>query len=195
LRFAIPLLLLSSFLGSIQFASAQSAPDATRPSNLSVFGAATGTYTGLNGGKNLGATAGADLSVHIWNYFLPAIEVRATYPFYKGSTDSLRDVLGGIKLSRNYARFRPYGDVLYGRAEIHYAGAGYPDPQRAYLYTKSPGNVLSLGGGTDFDLSQTFALKADAQWQRYSTPVSSSGHLNAVPLSLGVVYRFSFNRR
>lgn len=169
---------------------AQTPPAATQELGLTAFGAVSGTYTGLGSGKNAGITAGADLAFHPFQYFLPSIEIRGTYPFYSGSTDSFRDLLGGIRLTSVHRGYRPYVDVLFGRAQVSYENGGYPNASHTFLYQKSPGNLLSAGGGADFRLTPSFAIKADVQWQFYSSPVSASGHLNAFPVTIGVVYRF-----
>ena len=46
-------------------------PAASRPFTLSAFGGATGTFTGLDGGKNLGITAGGDIGFKPFHYFYP----------------------------------------------------------------------------------------------------------------------------
>lgn len=176
-------------------AQAQVSPAATQTLGLSAFGGATATRTGLGSGNNVGITAGADLAIPHFRSFIPSVEVRGTWPFYDGSTDSLKDLLGGVKIARIYGRLQPYGDALYGRAQIDYSNGGYPDPTNTYRYLKSPSNLLSLGGGVDIDLTRSFAIKVDAQWQRYNSPVAASGALNAVPLTVGVVYRFHFAGR
>jgi hypothetical protein len=168
---------------------AQAAPSATRGGALIAFAGVTGTYTGLGSGTNVGVTGGVDVAIHRLNLFTPYLEIRGTYPFYLGETVSIRNVLGGVRFARTYGRYTPYFDALYGRAELHYANGGYPNPAFTYLYQKSPSNVLSLGGGTEIPLTYTWAIKADAQWQFYSSPVTSSGHLNSVPVTIGIVYR------
>jgi hypothetical protein len=169
---------------------AQAPASATQEASLTVFGGATGTYTDLSSGENVGATAGVDVELHHSNFLLPYLEVRGTYPFYQGNSDSIRDILGGLRFTRARNRYLPYFDALYGRAELHYGDGGYPNPSYTYLYKKSPSNMLSLGGGAEFPLTYTWWIKADAQWLYYSSPVASSGHLNAVPVTIGIVYRF-----
>jgi hypothetical protein len=177
-------------------AYAQASPTATQALQLSVFGAGTGTYTGLHGGRNLGVTAGADLGFHSFRgWFYPSLEIRGTYPFVTGQVVSNKNILGGIKFERYYGRFRPYADILYGRAETHFESGGFPNPEINFIYTKTPANVLSPGVGVDVTLTDHFALKADFQFQRYATPVTTSRRAYAKPLTLGVVYRFNFNRQ
>ena len=180
--------------GASPYTHAQSPASATTLLTLSGFGAATGTRTGLAGGRNIGVTAGVDLSVAHLSFANASVEVRSSYPFSKGSTDAYQDLLGGLNFSRVYGRYCPYGDVLFGRTQIEYENGGYPNPAKTYLYTKSPSNLLSAGGGVDYDFNETWAIKADLQWQRYASPVAVSGYLNAEALSLGAVYRINISR-
>lgn len=181
------------FLCAASTARPQAAPAATQTLRISAFGGLTGNWTGLQGGKNLGFTAGGDLTLPAFRTFAPSIEIRGTYPFIEGNIDSQRNLLGGLKVERRYGRIHPYGDILYGRGSIHYQKGGYPDLTGAFLYLQSPSNILSFGGGVDYDLNRTFAVKADFQIQRYSTPVTESGHIYAKPVTLGIVYRLNFN--
>jgi hypothetical protein len=169
---------------------AQSPPPATQQAALEVFATATGTHTGLGSGRNIGITAGVDLAIHRSQSFVPAVEIRGTWPFSSGDTDSFHDLMAGLKFSRAWRRYQIYGDGLFGRAQIEYEHGGLPNPSHTFLYTKSPSNILSLGGGLEVPLTWSLGVKADLQWQRYSSPVASSGHLNAIPVSVGVVYRF-----
>ena len=189
----IPAPTLFLFLASsLALAHGQSSPSATKLLTLSAWGAATGTFTGLDSGKNAGATLGIDIGVPRFAAFVPSAEVRGTWPFYRGSADSLEDILAGGRVSRFYGQLHPYADVLFGRTEIHYENGGFLNPAGNFLYLSSPSNLLSVGGGVDIEWSRSLALKADLQWQRCASPVSVSGHLDAVPLSVGVVYTFHF---
>ena len=177
------------------FARAQSEATAVQSLDLSAFGAVNDTHTGLVGGQNAGITGGVDLGIRRFSWFRPSIEVRGTYPFYRGDTDSAKNILGGLKFEKRYFhRYHPYVDVLFGRGEIEYANGGYPNPQETFRYTKSPSNVYVAGGGLDVDLTYHFALKADVQFERYATPVTTTGHLYTEPYSIGVVYRFNFTK-
>jgi opacity protein-like surface antigen len=165
-------------------------PTASRLFTLSAFGGATGTFTGLAGGKNLGITAGADVGFKPFHSFYPSVEVRGTYPFDDGHIDSQKNILFGPKLERYYGNFHPYIDFFYGRGKIDYLNGGFPNPSGTLLYLDSVSNVFSVGGGLDFTLTDHFAIKLDAQYQRYATPVTTSGSIYSTPLTIGVVYRF-----
>lgn len=168
----------------------QSSPAGVRALDLSTYATVTGTYTGLHGGRNLGVTAGADLGIHHFGAFIPALEIRGTYPFVKGDVASVKNILGGVQVSYLFKRATPYIDVLYGRGSIHYENGGFPNPTGTYQYLQSPSNVLSPGGGLDYLLNRRIALKADFQLQRYSVPVLQSGRTYIRPLSVGIAYHF-----
>jgi opacity protein-like surface antigen len=164
-------------------------PAADKPFSFSAFAGATGTYTGLSGGKNLGITAGGDISFRPYHSFYPSIEVRGTYPIDDGSIDSQESIQFGVKAERYYGNFRPYVDFFYGRGKIDYQNGGYPNPAGTLLYLDSISNILAGGGGVDFTLTDHFALKLDAQYQHWDAPVTTSGTLNSTALTIGVVYR------
>jgi hypothetical protein len=169
---------------------AQAMPAANKPFSFSAFAGATGTYTGLSGGKNLGITAGGDISFKPYHFFYPSVEVRGTYPIDDGKVDAQENILFGVKAERYYGNFRPYVDFFYGRAKTTYENGGYPNPAGTLLYLDSISNVYAPGGGVDYTLTDHFALKVDFQFQHYASPVSPSGSLYAKALTLGVVYRF-----
>jgi hypothetical protein len=177
-------------LAACSFAYAQAIPTAERPFTLSAFGAATGTFTGLDQGKNLGITAGADITFRPYHFFYFSGEVRGTYPIDNGQIDSQKNVLIGPKVQRYYGHFHPYIDALYGRAKIDYANGGFPNPAGTLLFIDSITNVYSFGGGLDYVLTDHFDIKLDGQFQHNDSPVVSSGVVYAKPLSIGVVYRF-----
>ena len=184
------LTLLCFVLVPCSLVHAQAMATASRPFALSAFGGATGTYTGLDGGKNLGITAGGDIGFKPFHRYYPSVEVRGTYPIDDGQVDAQENILFGGKVERYFGYFRPYADVLYGRGKIDYLHGGYPNPAGTLLYLDSISNVFSVGGGLDFTLTDHFALKIDGQYQRYGTPVTTSGSLWSAPITIGVVYRF-----
>ncbi|WP_263382709.1 outer membrane protein [Granulicella arctica] len=173
-------------------AAGQARSTATQTLRLSAFGGINGTYTGLESGRNVGITAGADLGFRPFFGLRPSVEVRGTYPIHDDGVDSQRNVLAGGKIERAFGRLRPYGDVLFGRGAIDYPH-GFEDPTGAVTYSRTVSSVPALGGGLDFDLTPHFAVKADVQVERYVTPVTVSGDVYAKSGTLGVVYRFDFN--
>ena len=170
-------------------AFSQATPTASRALQVSAFGGLSGVYTGLNGGRNLSITAGADLGFQSRYSLYPSIELRGTYPISNGHIDSQKNVLGGLRVAKIYGRFSPYADILAGLGQIHYDPL-YPNLTRTFAYSYSSSTVISPGGGLNYRLNDRFGVKIDAQYQRYSTPVTASGHLYATPITVGVIYRF-----
>lgn len=185
-------------------AGAQARPTADRTLHPSAFVLFSGTYTGLGasplspnpglGGRNFTLTLGGDLGVLPFRRFDLAAEVRGSYPLNKGKVDSQKSILGGLRVSREpvgegfFSRVRPYANVLVGRGAMDYRGSGYPVP--GLLYTRTVSTVYDAGGGFEVDITQQFSLKGDAQFQRWSTPVTASGHVYASQGGVGLVYRY-----
>ena len=163
---------------------------ASQAMELSAFGAGTVTWTGLEQSRNAAFTAGVDLAFRPFFGVRPALEIRGTYPFNQGEVVGEKSGLVGARFSKTYHRFNPYVDVLYGRGELTYVGGFIVG---TFRYDRTTTNVFAGGGGIDFSLTPHFDIKADAQIERWSTPVTSSGTLYSTPVSLGVVYRFDFN--
>ncbi len=170
------------------------APTATQALALSAFGGVTGDFTGLEGGKNGSITAGADFEVRTRQLFSlqPAAEVRGTYPVKSGHVDGQKNILGGLRLSWHYGRLRPYGDILVGAGRLTYV-QGLANPAHTLLYTSSDSVVFSPGVGAELRLTDRFGVEGDAQLQHYSSPVVSSGHIYAKPITFAVVYHFDRN--
>lgn len=169
---------------------AQAIPAAIRTINFSAFGGATGDFTGLSGGRNLGITAGGNVGFRPYHLFYFSAEIRGTYPVDNGSIDGQKNILFGVQVQRFYNRFRPYADALVGRAKIDYMGGGYPNPEGTLLYESSVSNDFSFGGGLDYTLTPRFDLRIDVQVQHLSTPVTTSGSIYSKPITIGLVYHF-----
>ena len=173
-------------------AFAQAAPAGTQQLQISAFVAGTGTFTGLEGGKNLAITAGADLTFLRFRRFRPSFEARGTYPINKGHISSQKNFLLGPKVEYPLGRFHPYADFLIGRGQIDYHAPGFVFGNT--LYISSNTTVYSPGVGLDCNLTHNLAIKADVQFQHWNTPVTASGTIHPTALTLGVVYSFDFNR-
>jgi hypothetical protein len=195
---------LRTFLATFAFvlslattvAGAQALPTASRPLELSAFGGMTGTYTGLGGGRNLGITAGVDIGFPPLFGLRPFLEGRGTYPVDGGHVDAQKNAMGGLRFERSLLlpRLHVYGDILFGQSEIDYQNGGYPSTSGDYLYVRSTSPIISLGLGLEYRLTDHLSILADAQFQHQKTPAAPSGSLWAKPLTLGVRYRFNFNR-
>ena len=174
--------------------------------SLSAWGGATGTLVNLpevingspsnlfTGGRNIGISAGVDLRIWQYHGILPSVEVRGTYPVYNGNAAGEENGMVGLKIERQFgSRFHPYGDFLFGRGEVKYHAPGYLSPDGFFLYQQTYSNVLAGGGGVDVDLTHHFAAKLDAQLWNQKVPVTTSGSLNSLALTVGAIYRFDFN--
>jgi hypothetical protein len=182
-------------LGGLSKAHGQALPTAEQGSSLSVFGGGSGVFTGIKGGRNLGITAGADYTLWHFAGFRPAVEVRGTYPFYEGHVESQKSILAGVRVERRIGRLLPYGDFLIGRGEINYVNpAIVPGPFGVSTrYIRTDSTVYSPGVGLEYDLTRHFAGRADGQFQRWETPVTSSGTVWAKQFTVGITYRLDFN--
>jgi len=191
LRLFAPALLLAAIAAT---APAQSLYTATQPMSLSAWGGATGTMVNLPvGGRNFGISAGVNLRIWEFRGFQPSVEIRGTYPISSGIVASEENGLVGAKIERPFGRYHPYGDFFYGRGAINYQGRGYISPDGFFLYQRTFSNVLSPGLGVDIDLTHHYAFKADAQLWHQTVPVTTSGTLNSLAVTVGAIYRFDFN--
>jgi hypothetical protein len=189
------LALILVLAGACSVAFAQGNATDVRAIQLYGFGGATGVYTGLDGGRNLGITAGVDLGFGGYRGFLPMFEARGTYPVHSGTIVDERSFEAGLRVERQYRAAHPYVDILFGRGQLQYQGYSGLSPDQTVLYERTNSNIVSFGGGTDYDVAQSFAVKLDAQVQHYDTPVTISGSINSTLLTVGVVYRFGYGQR
>ena len=206
------------WLSGTRVAEAQASFAATQPLALSAYGAVTGNWTNLDGGRTLEITAGVDLALRSYRRFRPVLEARGTYPMVDGQIDAQKEFLGGLRVERQYTRWHPYLDFLAGRGQLNYKNGGFT--YGAYTYLFSTSVVYSGGAGLDVDLSHHFAVRGDFQVQHWDTPFPSSSTATPVAVvvtdrarpnafvaaagtapqtiyprmaTVGVVYRFDFN--
>jgi hypothetical protein len=172
-------------------ASAQATPAGTQQLQLSAFAGLTGTFTDLSGGKNLGITAGADLTFLAFRRFRPSFEARGTYPIDGGQISSQKNFLLGPKVEYPIGHFHPYADFLFGRGEIDYHSPGYNFGSFTYISTNT--FIYSPGVGLDYNLTHNLAVKADVQFQHWETPAVPSGVIHPTAITVGGVYHFDFN--
>ena len=105
----------------------------------------------------------------------------------------MENLLAGIRLGRRKDRFNPYGDVLFGRGKLDFPH-GLSTPTGTFIVLSNTTNVLSFGGGLDYNLSQHFGAKGDFQFQKYDTPVTASGSVYSKVFTVGITYRFSSSK-
>ncbi len=191
-RLAIPasLLALCCAAGA---AFGQAAPTASATIGLSAFGGFSGVYTGISNfpgatsGRNLSLTAGVDLTLRPYFGLFPTAEIRGTYPINSGRIDGQKNFLVGPSISKHLGRLQPYGDVLFGRGEIDF-NPPYPNPVGTILYAQTASGVLSPGGGVNYLLTSTLGVKGDFQFEKYSSPVTTSGSVYAKVFTIAVTY-------
>ena len=168
--------------------SAQATATASATSNLELFGGISKVYTGVQG-QNTSFTAGGDFILRRFAGFVPSAEVRGTYAFKKGNVAGEKNILGGIKLTREFGSVRPYVNFLAGRGSIDFPN-NYTFGSTTYEYVS--GTVLSPGAGIDFSVNSHWSAKLDFQYQRWGVPVTASGTIYSKTATAGVAYRFNF---
>jgi hypothetical protein len=169
---------------------------ATQRLQLSGFGAVSGVFTGLGGGKNFSITAGGDLGLPPFHGVRPTIEVRGTYPTDRGLIEHQKDILGGVRVDFLLGhRIHPYADFLFGRGETIYSPSSY-NKYNGSDYELTTTYVYSPGAGFDYEVGEHLAVKVDGQFQRWGGPAPTpSGTIWSKVGTVGVVYRFDFNGR
>lgn len=184
----IPAVIL--FVASLSFdsAHAQAAPTAYANIRLSAFAGASANYTGVQLAKNGDITAGFDVGFRPFAGFFPALEARGTYPILDGQVANQKNLLAGIRLGRRKQNFNPYGDVLFGRGILNFPN-GLANPANTFTVLSNTTNVLSFGGGLDYVLAQHWAVKGDFQFQKYDSPVTTSGSVFSKVFTAAIVYR------
>lgn len=189
----VKLVVFAAIFSQGHTAHAQAAPAGTQKLQLSAFAGLTGTFTDFVGGKNLGITAGADLTVLTFRSFKPSVEIRGTYPIDEGHISSQKNFLFGPKVEYPIGRLHPYADFFFGRGQINYLNGGYIFENIRYISSNTW--VYSPGVGVDYNLTHNIAVKADAQFQHWDTPANDSGVIHPIALTVGVVYNFDLNPR
>ena len=177
---------------------AQSTATASRAFEPSAFLGVTGDYTGLNGSRNLGVTAGVDVGFHPFFGLLPSVEVRGIYPLDSGIVVGQESVEGGLRVQKRLRRIRPYADVLFGRGQLNYQNGGYVVPAQNFSYLQSTSNIYDGGIGFELDVNEHFAVLLDGQAQHWNLPFTPGGASTASSSiyskvgTIGVVYRLGW---
>ena len=179
----------AALLVSVHAARAQAVPTASANVQLSAFAGVSANFTGVQLAGNKDVTAGVDIGFRPFAGFFPALEARGLYPISKSDIVNQENVLAGIRLGRRKENFNPYGDVLFGRGKLNYPN-GLPNAANTFIVLSNTSNVLSFGGGLDYNLSRHFGAKGDFQFQKYDTPVTASGSVYSKVFSAGMTYRY-----
>ena len=183
---------------TMDYAKAQGVPTASRRFEPSVFLGVTGTYTGLEGSRNAGITAGFDLGFHPFFGLLPALEIRGTYPMNSGAVVGEESFSGGLRVTKRIGRFRPYANFIFGRGQLNYQNGGYVVPSQNFEYIQSTSNILSPGLGIEVDFTPHLSLLLDGQYQHWTVPFTpdsnstDSSSIYSKAGTIGAVYRFNW---
>ena len=166
-------------------AHAQAQVTASREVSIDVYGAATSVSPHFGPDRDFGYTFGGDIQRH-FHLLDAALDVR-----YTSATGNFADestFMGGFRAGRSYRRFHPYIEVMVGHGNIRF---DHPEVFNNPNYTHDDSTVYDGGIGLDYSLTPRFAVKVDAQVQRWRTGLQSQV-FNPNTISVGVVYHVPF---
>ena len=166
-------------------AHAQARPTATRAAGISIFGGVTRVKPAYSPDTNYGGVIGADYTRY-FRFFAPSIEVR--YSDTSGPTVGESTITGGLKLETRLRRFSPYGELAVGYGSITFA---HPIIYPTGPYSSDNSFIVAAGGGVDFSLSRTLALKVDVQTQSWKLGAQDQRRSPSA-VTLGVVVHLPF---
>ncbi len=133
---------------------------------------------------NYGLSLGTDLDFNTHTWVKPGFEIRGT----RSSGDQANEYTygGGPRLILPLPHIQPYGDFLLSGGKIDFNHPANP------FYQEDRSAVYSYGGGADFLLTRSWALKVDVQSERWKL-----SHLNPPfhPLVVGVGFRYEAGGR
>ena len=161
LRRLICIVLSAGVCASGRAAHAQSDPTAIRRAGISIFGGVSRLSPGYSSDTNYGAMLGVDFTRY-FRRFAPSLEVR--YTDASGSTVGESTLQGGFKLQKDFGRYRPYGNVAVGYGSIIFQ---HPAIFSTGPYSSDNSFIYAGGGGLDYRLTSTVALKLDVQAQSW----------------------------
>lgn len=169
-------------------ASAQASFTASRTLGISVFAGGMHLNTDY-GDTNYGVVFGADLTRR-FRLFNAGLEARATI---SSQGDAVKETTfgGGLRLGKDFRRFHPYADVLVGEGTITFT---HPVVYPTGPYASDNSAIFSFGGGLDYDLTHSFALKADYNSQSWHLG-EEQNRLTPAAFTVGIVYQIPFGSR
>jgi hypothetical protein len=175
-----------------RFCTAQAKPTASRTAQISVFGGWAPTQTDFGYRTYNGYMFGGDFGVFPARWWLsPSLEFRYTHARNVPVTEHA--YLIGPRFQKDFGRFRPYADVLFGIGGIDYHPIIVPGDAH------DGGRNISYGGGVDINLVHHLSLKLDYLQQNWNLgPDGNFQNVGDYTLSprqatLGVVYDFSYS--
>lgn len=166
-------------------ARAQAEPTAVRKAGISIFGGVSVLKPRYDGGTNYGAMVGADFTRY-YRRCAPSLEVR--YTDSSGSNVGESTLQGGLKLQTGLGRYRPYVTAGVGYGSITF--------QHPVIYADGPYSsdnsfVYAGGGGLDYAVSSTIALKLDVQAQSWKLGTEAN-RFTPVAATVGVSIMLPF---
>ena len=176
----------------IASAHAQAVATARRANSLDVYAGAQLTQTDYNS-YDKGFLVGGDF-VHHLRLFDVGLDLRYNHA-PDGAAVGEKTFLGGIKLSKGFGRYNPYGEFMYG-----YGVVVFDTPHLARngnLIDYDDSNVKDLGGGVDIRLTRLFGVKADYHYQFWNLGVNEplSPSIASVGIIFNIPYRYLRPRR
>lgn len=137
--------------------------------------------------KAQGATIGGDIDGF---RLLPHTELGmdARYTFSSATASNQFYFGGGPRLSLELGRFKPYGDFLFGHGSSNFKNSNDP------TYTEDKTGAIAYGGGFDYQLTRTWAIRADVQRQRWRFS-QNTPYFYPTAISVGASYQFHFRSR
>ena len=172
---------------------AQSSPTAQKTGEISAFVLYTRLTPDYGPTNNNGMIFGADYTRFTRWWVNPSLEFRAKIT--SGSTVDEKSFGGGIRLEKQlHEKFHPYADFLVSAGYINYNFKPPPTLINGQPYTSDSTVVYSYGGGLDYDITKSFALRGDFQSERWylDRNPAAAAHLTPAGWSLGLVYRVPF---
>ena len=164
---------------------AQSNPTAVRRAGISIFGGISRVSPGYSADTNYGAMVGADFTRY-YRLFAPSLELR--YTDSSGSSVGESTLQVGLKLEKDFGRYRPYGGLGIGYGSIVFQ---HPAIFPTGPYSSDNSFVYVGGGGLDYRLSSTVALKLDLQAQSWRLGTEGS-RFTPVATTVGVSIMLPF---
>ena len=166
-------------------AHGQAEPTAVRKAGISIFGGVTAVKPRYGSGLNYGAMLGADFTRY-YRRFAPSLEVR--YTDSSGGTVGESTLQVGLKLETGYGRFRPYATLAVGYGSIVFQ---HPVIYPTGPYSSDNSFVYAGGGGVDYRITSTVALKADLQMQSWNLGTETAG-FKPVAATVGAIIMLPF---
>ncbi|MEK6397478.1 MAG: outer membrane beta-barrel protein [Terriglobus sp.] len=174
-------------------------PTASQGMHLNVFG--VGSYVKpafQNARDGFGFSVGGSLGFTVpgLHHIEPALEGRYSYarsasaPYIvpQAVSESVPSV--GIRVTWHASRFHPYGNLLIGPGTIRFLGPVLIAPN----YTQNNSLVWTYGGGLDYDLTRSWAVRAEVQGEHWKLS-STDPAFHPLRAGVGVRYQFHFRNR